>query len=96
MADTFDAIDADVLDTLYDELGETVTYNGNSATAITSISYQQIGRDAMAVEDRATFNLRYSEIASPSRGDIIISGGSSYTVDSILRVDALEFVAVTH
>lgn len=95
MADTFPTLDAADLDVLYDELGESITYGGVAKTAILNISYQQVGRDAMAIEDRRTFNVRYSEVSTPARGDSIVYDGDTFTVDSVLRIDALEFVAVT-
>lgn len=96
MVDTFQALDTDRASVNYDEFGETITYNGASVVAIPNITYRQIGADAMAVESQVTFDLRYSDIAAPARGDAIVYNAVTYTVDVALQVNSLEFTVMTH
>ena len=96
MADSFPSLDAADVDVMYEALGETITYNGESVVSVHNVMYRQVGRDSSAIEDRHTFNLRYADVSSPSRGDVIWHGSYQYTVDSVLRIDAIEFMVMTH
>lgn len=81
------AVFATMTDAVFRGLGETITYQGGAVLGIARMRSELIGADTMAIEDRLEVDGRYTDVATPSPGDIVIRSGVTFVVDRITRID---------
>jgi len=92
MVSTFDQAFQNAQDKLYDINGISATYNSESVTICLNGYDTTIEQYPEVWVAAATIEIRTSEIANPSRGDIVTFNGITYQVGEVLSGDNLHWV----
>lgn len=94
---TFETMESAMTVAVYAALGQSVTYTGQAADAVTIYAIvdngaELFGLETNATEDVARARLKASDIAKPRRGDLLtMADGTVYMVDTVNRENNVEW-----